>query len=158
MEIKPIFFVTPGVDVFVKYENEEGELEYFKGKVEKINYFCEDEHGSYVNCHVKYDNGDDVEDTNLYNKDFENPDSEEGWKLGAQISLVVKYLVSNNNELEYLKENLVQSDNDSYYEEEEVDDPPKPPSFWEMVSPIVKFFIPFGLAYYFRQDFCALVL
>lgn len=158
MEIKPIFFVTPGVDVYVKYENADGELEYFKGKVEKINYFCEDEVGSYVNCHVKYDNGDDVEDTQLYNHDFENPDSEDAWKLGTQISLLVKYLVVNHNELEYLKENLVQSDDESNYEEEyekeDVQEETTSPS--NFIWGLFKLLIPVGLAYYFRQDLCAL--
>lgn len=158
MEIKPIFFVTPGVDVFVKYDNEDGELEYFKGKVEKINYFCEDENGSYVNCHIKYDNGDEVEDTTLYNHDFENPDSEEAWKLGTQISLLVKYLVSSHNDVEYLKEHLVHSDDDYSDEEEEDEVVPNVEqySLWDSVSGFIKLVIPFAAAYYFRNELCAL--
>lgn len=161
MEIKPIFFVTPGVDVYVKYENEDDELEYFKGKVEKINYFCEDEKGSYVSCHIKYDNGDEVEDTLLYNCDFENPDSDESWKLATQISLLVKYIVSNNNELEYIKEQLVQSDQDDYSDYQEEDDvgsedpPPESPSLLNILSGVFTFLLPFGLVYYYKNELCA---
>lgn len=164
MEIKPIFFVTPGVDVFVKYEDDDGELEYFKGKVEKINYFCEDEKGSYVSCHVKYDNGDEVDDTLLYNHDFENPDSEDAWKLGTQISLLIKYLVNTQNDLKYIKEQLMQSDYDEHseYEQDPEDDvgSEDPPSdshaLWGLFSGMLKFIVPVGLALYYKNDLCAI--
>lgn len=152
MEIKPIFFVVPGAEVFVKYENEDGELEYFQGTVEKINYFCDDEHGSYVNCHIKY--VDESQDTNLYNHDFENPNSEDAWKLGPQISLIVKYLVSSHNDVEYLKENLVETED--YDSEDEVPPPPSRFSFLNAITATIKLFVPFGLAYFFRQEICAI--
>lgn len=105
MDYEPVFFITQDIDLLIKFKNED-EYEYYKGNVKKINYFGRDQNGGFINCHVVYDDGEEVEDEQLYNKDFENLESDATWKITTNTSLLIKYLVETNKEIKELKNKI----------------------------------------------------
>jgi hypothetical protein len=99
MEIKPVYFITPNSEVQIKYKDEKDEYVYYSGLVKCVNNYGTDEIGSYVNCSIDFDDGESVPESLLYNKDFENINSDETWKFKSNISLLVKYVVEHNKEM-----------------------------------------------------------
>jgi hypothetical protein len=101
MEVNPIKFINPDVPVYVQFlENDE--RKYFRGIVKKVNELTED----YVNCHVIYEDGEEVKDQYLYNDCFDNEESDNPWKFDCNTSILLKYMIENNNEINELKETI----------------------------------------------------
>ena len=106
MDIEPIYFLAPGIDINVKFLGDGDKETFYKGKIQRINSMGNDANGTYVNCHIVYDDGEEVCDSYLYNKDFENKDSEDTWKYDSNMSLLIKYMVESNKEINSLKSRL----------------------------------------------------
>jgi hypothetical protein len=144
MEIEPIYFLTPGTDVLVKFKNDDEEYQYFPGRVKHINYFGKDERGGYINCYITYEDGEEVSESFLYNQDFENPDSDDGWKFASNVSLLIKYMVESHQEIKelrdlFLSENPPSVDNDDSAFDSEDDESDTCPSYQEKPSTLLTF-------------------
>jgi hypothetical protein len=120
MEVNPIKFINPDVPVYVQFlENDE--KKYFRGIIKKVNELTDD----YVSCHVLYEDGEEVKEQYLYNKDFDNEDGDNPWKFDCNTLILLKYMIENNNEINGLKETISAFeliDDDDEYDEDDEDD------------------------------------
>lgn len=105
--IRPTLFFKEGSNIEARFLGEDDEtLKWYKGVVTKINYYGQDVLGTYVSCHVLYEDGEDVPDSFFYDKDFNDDDNEESWRFEGNISTLIKYMVMNNKEINILKTQL----------------------------------------------------
>ncbi len=160
MNIRPTSFIQPNTEVLVKFKNDQDEYEYFKGVVVKILQSGE----NYVICHIRYEDGEDVPESVLYDGDFEEPQHEDTWKFASDMSLVIKYMIKNQQELNMYKD-IVEKLEEEYIDEQsekssEISEIPElaPPTKKE--DSIINFFLKIVIVHlplvwlFYRYDLC----
>lgn len=104
--IQPIRFIKENTDIEVKFIGNNDKLKWFKGVVKTVSHFGIDELGEYIKCMVEYEDGELVKDSYFYNKDFENENSSDAWRLQGNISLLLRYIVKNEKDIESLRDSI----------------------------------------------------
>lgn len=108
VEIQPTHFVASGVYIKSKFVNEDtGEgFKYYKGTVNNIIEYGRDLNGTYVCCSITYDDNEKVNESYLYDKDFENEDSEDAWYIVSKDSLLITWVNNVAKDTRCLKEKV----------------------------------------------------
>jgi hypothetical protein len=75
--MRPTLHIQPNTDILVKFKNDDDEDEFYKGTVTEIH----DLGDTHIVCHIKYEDGEEVPDSVLYDKDYEQLDTEDTWKF-----------------------------------------------------------------------------
>lgn len=96
-------FVKDGTEVCVKYTDK-----WHRGIVTSVDAITKDNNGFYcMDCRVKYDADGTTFDETLYNDDFDNKCSADGWTLAHKPAIkIIKQLVKNANNVKELSNEL----------------------------------------------------
>ncbi len=129
VDIKPSRFVKVGTEIEAMFFGEDGVTkEWYSGEVIKVHRLGVDKNGGYVVCHVEYDDGEIVEDSIFYDKDFELQEntstSEDLWRLKGTMTVLLRYFIMNTKYLEQLNAEILEVKNlledlDVFKEEED---------------------------------------
>lgn len=105
-EIRPSSFVVAGSIVKSRFVNEDTGDGYrnYEGNVEKIVNYGKDDNGTYVSCSITYEDGERVADAHLYDKDFENEESEDCWSMLTRDSMLIKWMHDLSNDAKGIKQ------------------------------------------------------
>jgi hypothetical protein len=106
VNIQPVKFIKAGTELEVRFLDEDDKLKWYKGVVQRVNHFGEDDYGSYVSCSVLYEDGEKVSDACFYNKDFDEDNSLDSWRFAGNISLLISFMIKNTGEIQSLKDDL----------------------------------------------------
>lgn len=106
VNIQPVKFIKGGTELEVRFLDEDDKLKWYKGVVQTVNHFGEDDYGSYVSCSVLYEDGEKVPDACFYNKDFDEDNSLDSWRFAGNISLLISFMMKNTSEIQSLKDEL----------------------------------------------------
>ena len=106
LKIQPSRFILPGACIEARFIGEDDKLEWYKGTVLHINSFGENKTGTYVDCSVRYEDGEVVEDTILEDKDFNKENHMDAWRFDGVTTMLVSYINKHAIEIEALKEKL----------------------------------------------------
>lgn len=94
---------------------------WYKGIVKKIDGFDEDDIGTYVVCTVLYEDDELVEDTVLYDCNFEEENGD-GWRLQHDNSKLIKMLHDNTSSLKKILDTSYKQEDDTAYESDDTYD------------------------------------
>lgn len=79
---------------------------WYKGYVKNVNHFGEDNHGTYVQCEVEYEDGDVFEDVCFYDCDYENEESLDSWRYTTSLNDIIAALKEVKGDLHDLKDDI----------------------------------------------------
>jgi hypothetical protein len=107
-DIYPTHFVVQGVSIKSRFVNEDtGEgYKYYDGNVDSVTSYGRDADGTYVSCNITYDDGEIVTDACLYDKDFENEDSDDAWYFVTKDSMLFKWMHQISKDTKELKQTV----------------------------------------------------
>ena len=120
----PISFIKTPSEIEVKFKSgideDDEAYKFFRGTITKINNIDVDEdNGKFINCSIIFDDGDEVEHSILYDKDFES-ETNDSWKFADEKSQLIKYIVENKKDIQSLQDAMARFV-DKFYKEEEED-------------------------------------
>lgn len=104
--IQPVKFIIKGTELEVRFIGEDDEFQWYKGIVQDINFYGEDDNGTFINCKILYEDGELIDETILYNINFNDDDSIDAWRFVGDISMLISYMINTVNELTKLKADL----------------------------------------------------
>lgn len=126
INFQPVRFIRPGTEVEARFIGENDRLEWYKGTVKRVNFFGDDNSGTFINCSVLYEDGELVEESVFYDKDFDQEDNLDSWRFDGTVTMLISYIRQHTSEIEELKEELqTRRDMESEFTkllEEELDD------------------------------------
>lgn len=107
-DICPTHFVVSGVSIKSRFINEDtGEgYKYYDGNVDSVTAYGRDADGTYVSCNITYNDGEIVTDACLYDKDFENEDSDDAWYFVTKESMLFKWVYQISKDTQELKQTV----------------------------------------------------
>jgi hypothetical protein len=79
---------------------------WYKGYVKNVNHFGEDNHGTYVQCEVEYEDGDVFEDVCFYDCDYENEESLDSWRYTTSLNDIIAALNEVKDDIHDLKDDI----------------------------------------------------
>lgn len=106
VNIQPVKFIKQGSELEVRFIGEDDKLQWYRGIVQKVHRFGEDDVGAYVDCDVLYEDGEHVTHAVFYSKDFDEENTLDAWRFSGNISLLISFMIKNTAELQSLKDEI----------------------------------------------------
>ena len=82
---------------------EEDKPKWYKGVVKSVGHFGEDNHGTYAECVVEYEDGEVIDDARFYDCDYENEESLDSWRYSSSLNEVLEALNDVKGDIEELQ-------------------------------------------------------
>lgn len=82
---------------------EDDKPKWYKGTVKSVDHYGEDNHGTYVECEVEYEDGEVLEDARFYDCDFENDESLDSWRYSSSLNDILETLDEVKGDIEEMQ-------------------------------------------------------
>ena len=102
----PISFIKVPMEIEAKFLNGDGDkFKYYRGTITHVHEVGNINGNAYMDCHVIYDDGDEVFHSIFHDDDFES-DTDDSWRFVDSNSKIIKALRDNTLELDKIKKKL----------------------------------------------------